>query len=137
MALTLECPHCGCSEWSLFLFRNNGYICKCCGHYIYESKSLGEEELRKLSRCDMGYEAIRSYRFSDAKRLFEDILRDYPDCADAYWGLLQSKFGIVYVKGFYTGEVTPIYCFPDYDHDNIEYLTETPEYTKLLKLLEE
>ena len=135
MALTLECPNCGCNEFPSFLFRNNGYICKCCGQYTYEKKGLGEDEVLKLSRCDGAYREIRSYRFSEAKRLFEDILRDYPDCVEAHWGLIQAKYGIVYVKGFYTGEVTPIYCFPDYDHDNIEYITDQPEYEALMELL--
>ena len=141
MALTLECSFCGCSDITNLIFRNIGHnagvICKCCGHYTYDSKSLSEEDIHRLSRCDMGYDAIRNYQFTDAKRIFEGVLHDYPDCADAYWGLLQAKYGIVYVKGFYTGEVTPIYCFPDYDPNNIEYITDTPEYAKLLKLLED
>ena len=135
MALTLECPNCGCNEFSSFLFRNNGYICKCCGQYTYEKKGLGEDEVLKLSRCDGAYREIRSYRFSEAKRLFEDILRDYPDCVEAHWGLIQARYGIVYVKGFYTGEITPIYCFPDYNNDNIEYITDQPEYEALMELL--
>ena len=135
MAFKLECSYCACADRRSFLMRNDGFICKLCGCYTYFEGTLSEDEVRKLSRCESGYEAICGYRFSEAEKLFEDIIREYPDCVDAYWGLLQAKYGIVYVKGFYTGQVTPIYCFPEYYHGNIEYFTDTPEYEKLISLL--
>ncbi|MBP1582491.1 MAG: tetratricopeptide repeat protein, partial [Victivallales bacterium] len=46
-------------------------------------------------------------RFDRAISVYEEILRDDADDAEAYWGLLLSRFGIEYVEDPQTHERIP------------------------------
>ena len=126
--ITLECKYCGNASRSSFVLRDGEYICKCCGR-AYRENATGTE-----ARSVMGFETLKNYDFEAAENIFTDIISEFPDSVDARWGLLLARYGIVFVKGFYTGDIEPIYCFPNYSYSEGAF-TEEPEYVEIENLL--
>jgi len=129
----VECQTCGNRDGSRIAERDGGYVCKCCG--VWYKSNPTEEEFREQMRCEQGYAQLRAYRFGDARDTFQIILQNNPDNINALWGLLLSRFGVVYIKGFYKGVVEPIYCFPNYDRMKRRYMQSEPEFSKIMDLL--
>ena len=128
--VTLECKYCGNANRGSFIIRESEYICKCCGRCYRENATGGE------TRSIIGFETLKNYDFAAAETIFSDIIEDYPETVDARWGLLLAKYGIVFVKGFYMGEIEPIYCFPNYGYSKGSFTAEE-EYKEILKLLKD
>ena len=126
--VTLECKYCGNADRSTFIIRESEYICKCCGRAYRENATGGE------SRTAMAFEMLKNYDFSSAENIFSDIISEYPESIDARWGLLLARYGIVFVKGFYMGEIEPIYCFPNVSYSKGAF-TDEPEYREIENLL--
>ena len=126
--VTLECNYCGNTERSSFIIRENEYICKCCGRAYRENPMGGE------MRAVIGFETLKNYDFEGAENIFSDIISEYPESIEARWGLLLARYGIVFVKGFYMGEVEPIYCFPNYAYTRGTFTAEK-EYREIENLL--
>jgi len=126
--VTLECKYCGNADRSTFLIRESEYICRCCGRCYRENTSGGE------MRNVVGFESLKNYDFAAAENIFTEIIADYPESIDARWGLLLARYGIVFVKGFYMGEIEPIYCFPNYAYSEGAFTSEE-EYKEIEKLL--
>ena len=126
--VTLECKYCGNADRSTFIIRESEYICKCCGRCYRENTSGGE------TRCIIGFESLKNYDFAAAENIFTEIIADYPESVDARWGLLLARYGIVFVKGFYMGEIEPIYCFPNYAYGTGAFTAEE-EYKEIEKFL--
>ncbi len=63
------------------------------------------------ARLEQMYERAEHFRqindFDKAIFAFEAIMREYPDEAEAYWGLVLSRFGIEYVEEKSTGKRIP------------------------------
>ena len=129
----VECQTCGNRDGSCIVERDGGYVCKCCG--VWYKSNPTEEEFREQMRCEQGYAQLRAYRFGDARDTFQIILQNNPDNINALWGLLLSRFGVVYIKGFYKGVVEPIYCFPNYERMKRRYVQSEPEFSKIMDLL--
>ncbi len=129
----VECQTCGNRDSKLIVERDGGYVCKSCG--VWYKLNPTEEEFREQMRCEQGYAQLRAYRFGDARDTFQIILQNNPDNINALWGLLLSRFGVVYIKGFYKGVVEPIYCFPNYDRMKSRYVQSEPEFLKIMDLL--
>ena len=129
----VECQTCGNRDSERFAERDGGCVCKCCGVW-YKSNPTGEE-LREQMRCEHGYAQLRAYRFGDARDTFQTVLQNNPKNINALWGLLLSRFGVVYIKGFYKGVVEPIYCFPNYERMKRRYVQSEPEYSMIMELL--
>lgn len=126
--VTLECKYCGNADRSTFIIRESEYICKCCGRCYRENATGGE------TRSIIGFESLKNYDFAAAENIFTEIIADYPESVDARWGLLLARYGIVFVKGFYMGEIEPIYCFPNYAYNEGSFTSEE-EYKEIEKLL--
>ena len=126
-----ECACCGNRDSTRFIQKSDGYICKTCGVWFrYET----EEE---KAGCMDGRRRLRNYRFDDARETFMEVLDKYPDSIDALWGSLLSRYGIVFVKGFFDDTAEPIYCFPEYDEYGGRRFRDERAYKKILALLEE
>ena len=129
----VECQTCGNRDSKLITERNGGYVCKCCG--VWYKSNPTDEEFREQMRCEQGYAQLRAYRFGDARDTFQTVLQNNPKNISALWGLLLSRFGVVYIKGFYKGVVEPIYCFPNYERMKRRYVQNEPEYYTIMELL--
>ena len=124
-----ECRCCGNRDAKQFIEKGDGYICKCCGVWFrYET----EEE---RDGCLSGYRQLRKYKFEDARDTFEEVLVNFPGSIDARWGLLLSRFGVVYIKGFYDNVIEPVYCFPDYEVLEGRTFQNEDEYREMRELI--
>lgn len=128
-AVTMQCNCCANRDSSRFVKREDGYVCKCCGQWFrYETDA-------EKSRCSQGYENLSNYKFDDARSIFQRVIIDNPGSVSARWGLLLSRFGIVFTKAFAKTDATPVYCFPEYDELGGKQFSREPEYAEMLELI--
>ena len=81
-------------------------VCECeyCGTKQTVPKVDDEKKLKLFSRAG---KLLRSCEFDKASGVFESIVADFPEEAEAYWGLILCKYGIEYVDDPATGKKVP------------------------------
>ena len=75
--------------------------CKMCGGDI----ELSDE--KKMTLFTRANRLLRNCEFDKASGVFETIVADFPEEAEAYWGLVLCKYGIEYVDDPATGKKIP------------------------------
>ena len=111
------CLNCGGS-----LHEENGkLVCEYCGSY--RPQNISSEEITLLTTA---YQKLRLTEFSEAEAEFDDIIRKYPQCAQAYWGRLLARYGIKYEKD-YDGRLIPT-CYA-----SIESISQSSDYQNALQ----
>lgn len=86
------------------------------------------EDEKTLNRFNRANHYRMSSDFDRAKDAYEKLLEDFPDSAQAYWGLLLSRYGIEYVKDPKTGRQLPT-CHRLQLHS----IQDDPDYQQALK----
>ena len=81
-------------------------VCECeyCGTRQTVPSADNEKKLTLFSRAGR---LLRGCEFDKAAGVFETIVADFPEEAEAYWGLVLCKYGIEYVDDPATGKKTP------------------------------
>ena len=81
-------------------------VCECeyCGTRQTVPSADNEKKLTLFSRAGR---LLRSCEFDKAAGVFESIVADFPEEAEAYWGLVLCKYGIEYVDDPLTGKKIP------------------------------
>ena len=81
-------------------------VCECeyCGTKQTVPKVDDEKKLKLFSRAG---KLLRNCEFDKASGAFESIIADFPEEAEAYWGLVLCKYGIEYVDDPTTGKKVP------------------------------
>ena len=81
-------------------------VCECeyCGTKQTVPKVDDEKKLKLFARAG---KLLRSCEFDKASGVFESILADFPEEAEAYWGMILCKYGIEYVDDPATGKKIP------------------------------
>ncbi len=81
-------------------------VCECeyCGTRQTVPKADDEKKLTLFARASR---LLRACEFDKASGVFETIVADFPDEAEAYWGLVLCKYGIEYVDDPATGKKIP------------------------------
>ena len=81
-------------------------VCECeyCGTKQTVPKVDDEKKLKLFSRAG---KLLRACEFDKASGVFESIIADFPEEAEAYWGLILCKYGIEYVDDPATGKKVP------------------------------
>ena len=81
-------------------------VCECeyCGTKQTVPKVDDEKKLKLFTRAG---KLLRGCEFDKAAGVFESIISDFPEEAEAYWGLILSKYGIEYVDDPATGKKIP------------------------------
>lgn len=81
-------------------------VCECeyCGTKQTVPSADSEKKLTLFSRASR---LLRSCEFDKASGVFESIVADFPEDAEAYWGLVLCKYGIEYVDDPATGKKIP------------------------------
>ena len=98
----IKCKMCGGSLQIL----EDSSVCECeyCGTRQTVPKADDEKKLTLFSRAGR---LLRSCEFDKAAGVFETIVADFPQEAEAYWGLVLCKYGIEYVDDPATGKKVP------------------------------
>ena len=81
-------------------------VCECeyCGTKQTVPKADDEKKLTLFTRASR---LLRNCEFDKASGVFETIVADFPEEAEAYWGLVLCKYGIEYVDDPATGKKVP------------------------------
>ncbi len=119
---TLKCKMCGGD-----LIPDAGgkiFTCAYCG--TAQTAPNGEDE-GKLNLFNRANKQRLNSEFDKAAALYERLVTEYPDDAEAYWGLCLSKYGIEYVDDPVTGKKVPTCHRASYDA-----ITADPDYKAAL-----
>ena len=130
----MTCVTCGNNLYNNFIKLDGGHVCKCCG--VWYRKSAAQNEIRQEMQCEIGFSQLKNYEFDAAKDTFRRIVTEYPENANARWGLLLARYGVVMIKGFFDDTVEPVYCFSEYGDNSGQKFRNEPEYKKLMELLD-
>lgn len=79
-------------------------VCEYCGRW-QTVPSLDDE--KKLAMFERANQRRVACEFDVAAGIYESIMTDFPDEAEAYWGLVLCKYGIEYVDDLATGKKVP------------------------------
>ena len=98
----IKCKMCG---GDLNIVEGNS-VCECeyCGTKQTVPNADNEKKISLFMRAGR---LLRSCEFDKAAGVFETIVTDYPEEAEAYWGLVLCKYGIEYVDDPGTGKKIP------------------------------
>ena len=98
----IKCKMCGGS----LAISEGMTICECeyCGMKQTVPSLDNEKKITLFSRAGR---LLRACEFDKASSVFESIVADFPEEAEAYWGLVLCKYGIEYVDDPVTGKKVP------------------------------
>ncbi len=98
----IKCKMCGGS----LQISEDSSVCECeyCGTRQTVPKADDEKKLKLFDRAGR---LLRGCEFDKAAGVFETIVADFPEEAEAYWGLVLCKYGIEYVDDPATGKKIP------------------------------
>ncbi len=98
----IKCKMCGGS----LQISEDSSVCECeyCGTKQTVPKADDEKKLKLFDRAGR---LLRGCEFDKAAGVFETIVADFPEEAEAYWGLVLCKYGIEYVDDPATGKKVP------------------------------
>lgn len=96
----LECSNCGAL---LGMVSGRFVKCKYCECVIEIKNNIDELSTLLVSAAAQ----LRKAEFEDAEESYKDILMRFPDSHEAYWGLLLSKNGIVFVDDLLENKKVP------------------------------
>ncbi|WP_049962373.1 DUF6273 domain-containing protein [Oribacterium sp. FC2011] len=98
----LKCKMCGGD----LVVEPNTTVCECeyCGSKQTIPTVDNEKKITLFSRANR---LLRSCEFDKAEGIFESIVAEFPEEAEAYWGLVLCKYGIEYVDDPATGKKVP------------------------------
>lgn len=130
----MMCVTCGNNLYNNFIKLDDGHVCKCCG--VWYKKSAAQSEIRQEMQCEIGFSKLKNYEFDAAKDTFRRIVTEYPENANALWGLLLARYGVVMINGFFDDTAEPVYCFPEYEDNGGQKFRNEPEYKKLMEILD-
>ena len=102
-------------------------VCECeyCGTRQTVPKADSEKKLTLFGRAG---KLLRACEFDKAAGVFEAIVSDFPEEAEAYWGLILCKYGIEYVDDPATGRKIPT-CH----RSSFESLMDDPNFEMVME----
>lgn len=113
------CNICGAN----YVYRNGKWVCPACDNIKQEE--ITNEEVVLLTNAST---KLRMADFDDAEELYRDCIKKYPNNAEAYWGLLLSRYGIKYEEDLDGKKVPTVYA------TSIESILDDKDYKKALSL---
>ena len=98
----LKCKMCGGD----LVFETGATVCECeyCGSKQTIPNADNEKKMTLFARANR---LIRSCEFDKAEGIFSSIAAEFPEEAEAYWGLVLCRYGIEYVDDPATGKKVP------------------------------
>ena len=98
----LKCKMCGGD----LVFETGATICECeyCGSKQTIPNADNEKKITLFARANR---LLRSCEFDKAEGIFGSIAAEFPEEAEAYWGLVLCKYGIEYVDDPVDGKKVP------------------------------
>ena len=113
------CNICGAN----YVYKNGKWVCPACDNIKQEE--ITNEEVVLLTNAST---KLRMADFDDAEELYRDCIKKYPNNAEAYWGLLLSRYGIKYEEDLDGKKVPTVYA------TSIESILDDKDYKKAISL---
>jgi len=100
--ITFKCKMCGGDLHPV----EKATTCECefCGSVQTIPNADDEKKMNLFNRAQR---LLRACEFDKAAGVYESIVAEYPEEAEAYWGLVLCKYGIEYVDDPKTGKKVP------------------------------
>ena len=100
--MIIKCKMCGGD----LIITEGSSVCECeyCGTRQTVPTADNEKKMTLFTRASR---LLRNCEFDKASGVFETIVADFPEEAEAYWGLVLCKYGIEYVDDPGTGKKVP------------------------------
>ena len=124
---SITCNNCGSTAG--YVYRNGEEICRACN----APRSMGtphanptKEENYLLS----AYQKLRLGEFREAESEFDDIIREFPQNPNGYWGRLMAKYNFKFEEDFDKRIIPTCYA------ENIESILAASDYKKALQYSE-
>ncbi len=104
-------------------------LCECgyCGS-IQTVPKFGNDKGNKLNLFSRAHRLRSACEFDKASGVYETIVSEYPEEAEAYWGLLLCKYGIEYVDDPATGKKVPT-CH----RSSFDSIMEDPDFEMVME----
>ena len=121
--IVLKCKMCG----GALDIQDDATVCECeyCGTRQTVPNVDNEKKLNLFARANR----LRSINeFDKASGVYESIIADFPEEAEAYWGLILCKYGIEYVDDPSTGKKVPT-CH----RSSFDSLMEDPDFELVME----
>ena len=124
--ITFKCKMCGGDLHPI----ENATTCECefCGSVQTIPTADSEKKMNLFSRAQR---LLRACEFDKAAGIYESIVAEFPEEAEAYWGLVLCKYGIEYVDDPNTGKKIPTCHRSSFesimDDSNFEQATENAD----------
>ena len=104
------CKMCG----GTLTFETDATVCEC--DYCGSKQTLpSADNEKKLKLFDRANRLRFNCEFDKASSIYEDIINEFPEEAEAYWGNLLCKYGIEYVNDPATLDKVPTCHRPSFD----------------------
>lgn len=99
----IKCKMCGGD----LMFHKESPIAKCKSCETIQTVPVADDE-KKLTLFARANRLRRMCDFDKAARVYDNIVADFPEEAEAYWGLVLCKYGIEYVDDPTDGKKIPV-----------------------------
>ncbi|MGN0642995.1 MAG: toll/interleukin-1 receptor domain-containing protein [Huintestinicola sp.] len=103
MAILFKCKACG-GNLEDIIPKSSIYTCQYCG--TTQTVPVFDDE-KKLAYFNRANKLRLNNEFDSAARIYENIVAEFQDESEAYWGLCLCKYGIEYVDDPLTGKKVP------------------------------
>ncbi|MDE6473859.1 MAG: leucine-rich repeat protein [Clostridia bacterium] len=113
-----------CNCGGTYINKKGKWVCDSCGRPMPQILDSRENQLLAVAEGKFAQE-----KFIEAEELYADIVKSFPSCYPAYWGLTLAKHGIKYVDDLRTGKKVATCWAPE-----ISSIKDDKNYKKVLEI---
>ena len=113
-----------CNCGGTYVNKKDKWVCDSCGRPMPQILDSRENQLLAVAEGKFAQE-----KFIEAEELYADIVKSFPNCYPAYWGLTLAKHGIKYVDDLRTGKKVATCWAPE-----ISSIKDDKNYKKVLDI---
>ena len=113
-----------CNCGGTYVNKKGKWVCDSCGRPMPQILDSRENQLLAVAEGKFAQE-----KFIEAEELYADIVKSFPNCYPAYWGLTLAKHGIKYVDDLRTGKKVATCWAPE-----ISSIKDDKNYKKVLDI---
>ena len=113
-----------CNCGGTYVNKKGKWVCDSCGRPMPQILDSRENQLLAVAEGKFAQE-----KFIEAEELYGDIVKSFPSCYPAYWGLTLAKHGIKYVDDLRTGKKVATCWAPE-----ISSIQDDKNYKKVLEI---
>ncbi|MDE6605224.1 MAG: leucine-rich repeat protein [Clostridia bacterium] len=113
-----------CNCGGTYVNKKGKWVCDSCGRPMPQILDSRENQLLAVAEGKFAQE-----KFIEAEELYADIVKSFPNCYPAYWGLTLAKHGIKYVDDLRIGKKVATCWAPE-----ISSIKDDKNYKKVLDI---